>query len=67
METTHTRKLCQVLQMLERKCVALLVSNAVGYGAVNCAIIYHQVLKAMTSNVSVDYTAADMDTFLHVP
>lgn len=52
---------------VERKCVALLVSNAIGYGAVNCAIIYHQVLKAMTSNVSVDCTDADMDTFLHVP
>lgn len=48
-------------------CCIVCFHSAIGHGAVNCAIIYYQVLKAMTFSVSVDCTDADVDIFLHVP
>lgn len=44
-------------------CCIVCFHSAIGHGAVNCVIIYHQVLKAMTSNVSVDCTDADVNIF----
>lgn len=44
-------------------CCIVCFHSAIGYGAVNCVIIYLQVLKAMTSHVSVDCTDADVDSF----